>query len=182
MLIKREWATPIVMGAFTLSAVTGVAMFFGFKTQTSFTIHEWLGLTFVVGGLTHITVNFAAYKRYLKQPLALTIVLIYVALTVAAFLPLAPKRPANNPLTKMLNALQQASLIELAPVFEQSPQVLVDRLRAAGFQIESAGQSITDFAGADEQRMRALSVIVGNREGTQPAGAVAPRPPGTPPP
>lgn len=167
MLIKREWATPVVMGAFTLSGLTGIAMFFGFKTQTSFTIHEWLGLTFVVGGLSHVVVNFPAYKRHLTQRLGLTIVLIYVVLTIAAFLPLAPKRPVNNPLTKMLNALQEAPLNDLAPLFEETPQALMSWLQSAGFNIESTDQSITDFASQDEQRMLALNVIVSSRESSQ---------------
>lgn len=171
MLIKREWATPVVMGAFTLSGVTGVVLFFGlFKSQTILTIHQWLGLTFVIGGLSHITVNFPAYKRYLKQRLGLTIVLIYVALTITAFLPLAPTRPVENPLTKILNAVQKAPLNDLALVFKETPQALMSRLQSAGYRIESADQSIADVAVQDAQRMRAVTVIVGNREGP-------PRPP-----
>lgn len=148
-----------------------MAMFFGFKTQTSFTIHEWLGLTFVVGGLSHVVVNFPAYKHHLTRRLGLAIVLIYVALTIAAFLPVAPKRPVNNPLTKMLNAFHEAPLNDLAPMFEETsqatPQALMGRLQSAGFNIESTDQSITDFASQDEQRMLALNVIVSSRESSQ---------------
>jgi len=163
MLIKREWATPVVMGAFTLSGITGVALLLGLKSQTSLTIHQWLGLTFVLGGLSHIVVNFPAYKRHLKQRLGLSIVSIYVALTIAAFLPLAPKRPVDNPITKIFSAMQKTPLNDLARVFKESPEVLVSRLNSAGYHVESAEQSIADFAGQEDQRMRALTVMVGDR-------------------
>lgn len=174
MLIKREWATPVVMGAFTLSGVTGIAMIFGFKTQTGFTIHQWLGLTFFLGGLAHITVNFPAYKRHLKQRLGLTIVLVYVAFLIAAFLPLAPKRPVDNPLTKMLIALQEAPLNDLARMFKETPQVLMSRLQSAGYQVKSADQTIADIAGPGEQGMQALNVIVSSGEGSQKPTGVRP--------
>lgn len=162
MLIKREWATPIVMGAFTLSAVTGVVLFFGWKSQTTLTVHEWLGLTFAIGGLAHITVNFPAYKRHLKQRLGLGIVLVYVALTIAAFLPLAPPRPTNNPMTKLLDVLQQAPLNDMAPIFKVAPQTLVERLKTAGFQVASSEQSVAQVAGPDfEQQMRAMGALAG---------------------
>lgn len=162
MLIKREWATPVVMGAFTLSGLTGVALFFGWKSQTTLTIHQWLGLTFAIGGLAHITVNFPAYKRHLKQPLALTIMLVYVALTIAAFLPLAPARPTNNPMTKLLAVLQRAPLNDMAHIFKVEPQILVERLKTAGFQVASSEQSVADVAGPEfEQQMRAMGALAG---------------------
>lgn len=162
MLIRREWATPIVMGAFTLSAVTGAALLLGWKSQTTLTIHQWLGLTFVIGGMAHMTVNFPAYKRHLKQRLGPAIMLAYVALTVAAFLPLAPARPANNPMTKLIGMLQQAPLKDMAQVFKTDPQALVERLRAAGFRVESSEQSVAEVAGADfEQQMRAMGALAG---------------------
>jgi hypothetical protein len=162
MLVKREWATPIVMGAFTLSGLTGVAMLIGWKSQTTLTLHQWLGLTFVIGGLAHITVNFPSYKRHLKQRLGLVIVSVYVALAIAAFLPLAPARPTNNPLTTVINSLQQAPLKDMAQIFKTDPQTLVERLRAAGFQVGSSEQSIADVAGPDfKQRMRAMGALAG---------------------
>lgn len=172
MLIKREWATPVVMGAFTLSGLTGVALFFGWKSQTTLTIHEWLGLTFALGGLAHITVNFPAFTRHLKQPLARVIVVIYVMLTIAAFLPLAPARPTNNPMTKLLDVLQQAPLNDMAHVFKVEPQILVERLQAAGFQVTSSEQSVADVAGSEfEQQVRALGALAG---GGPPPGAPPP--------
>ncbi|EIZ78201.1 hypothetical protein WSK_3222 [Novosphingobium sp. Rr 2-17] len=160
MFVKREWATPTVIGAFTLSSMTGVALFFGLKSQATLTIHQWLGLTFVIGGLAHIAVNFFAFKRHFRPKLARVIVGLYLVVTLLAFLPITPARPTNTPMSQILDAVQGAPLQDLAHLFKTTPEALVGRLKAAGFPVMSSRQSIADVAGPDfENRMKAMGVI-----------------------
>ncbi|EIZ78191.1 hypothetical protein WSK_3232 [Novosphingobium sp. Rr 2-17] len=160
MFVKREWATPTVIGAFTLSSLTGVALFFGLKSQATLTVHQWLGLTFVIGGLAHITVNFFAFKRHFRPKLARVIVGIYLVITLLAFLPITPTRPTNTPMSNILDAVQGAPLEDLAHLFKVAPETLVGRLKSAGFPVKSSRQSIADVAGPDfENRMKAMGAI-----------------------
>ena len=46
---QRPWITPVVIGAFTLSAVTGVLMFFHLDSGLNKTAHEWLSWAMVIG-------------------------------------------------------------------------------------------------------------------------------------
>lgn len=160
MFVKREWATPTVIGAFTLSSLTGIALFFGLKSQATLTVHQWLGLTFVVGGLAHIAVNFFAFKRHFRPRLARVIVGFYLIAALLAFLPITPARPTNAPMAKVLDAVQGAPLEDLAHLFKVPPETLVERLKVAGFPVKSTRQSIADVAGPDfENRMKAMGAI-----------------------
>jgi hypothetical protein len=160
VLIKREWATPLVIGAFTLSGLTGLSLLFHFNTQLGTVIHEWFGLIFVVGGLSHVTVNFPAFKRHLKQPLARTIIIAYVALTVAAFVPIGSPRGGDG-MMLFMDAALNAPLNDLARVLKKDPQVLLSQLQSEGFKMNSIDQSIASVTGQEpEQRFRALQVLV----------------------
>ncbi|HEY1090516.1 MAG TPA: DUF4405 domain-containing protein, partial [Burkholderiaceae bacterium] len=64
---QRPWITPVVMGAFLLSAVTGVLMFFHLDSGLNKTAHEWLSWAMVIGVGLHVLLNMPAFKRYLKQ-------------------------------------------------------------------------------------------------------------------
>jgi len=63
----RPWITPVVIGAFFLSAVTGVLMFFHLDSGLNKTAHEWLSWAMVIGVALHLLLNVAAFKRYFTQ-------------------------------------------------------------------------------------------------------------------
>ena len=79
MKMIRKFATPLTMGAFLLSAVTGVLMFFHLDTGLNKAAHEWLSWAMVIGVALHIAVNYRAFSLYLKKPLALGIVGVFAA-------------------------------------------------------------------------------------------------------
>jgi hypothetical protein len=53
----RSWATPLVLGAVTLSSVTGLLLFFGVENGLSTAAHEWLGWALVGGAVAHAFTN-----------------------------------------------------------------------------------------------------------------------------
>lgn len=143
----RTWITPLVVGAFALSAVTGVLMFFHWDTGLNKTAHEWLSWAMVIGVVLHVLLNLPAFKRYFKQPVGRWVMGGFVLLLALSFVPLAgaKKDPSFAP---PLRALAQAPLPVLAQVVGQPTQVLRAQLAAAGYTANDR-QSLQDLVGAD---------------------------------
>jgi hypothetical protein len=62
---QREWVTPIAAGAFLLSAVTGVLIFFHVDSGLNKVVHEWLGWVLLGGVALHVIANFSGFRRHL---------------------------------------------------------------------------------------------------------------------
>lgn len=160
MFINREWATPLVIGAFLLSGLTGLALFLGVSTFFGTTAHEYLGLVFIVGGLSHLTVNFPAFKRHLKQTKARIIIGLYVLVVIASFLPIGPKRGDEAGFRNFIQAALAAPLTDVARVIHRDPNEMVQQLQAAGYAINDPSQSIMSAtAGDPKQQLRAIGAI-----------------------
>ena len=82
----RQIATPLTIGAFILSAVTGVLMFFHLDIGLNKAAHEWVSWAVVVGVVLHLSVNFRAFRGYLKRPVARGLIAGFVVLLAASFL------------------------------------------------------------------------------------------------
>ena len=85
----RAWATPLTIGAFLLSGVTGILMFFHLDSGLNKAAHEWLSWALVAGVGLHLAANFRAFKGYLKRPRAMAVVAAFAVLLGVSFLPLA---------------------------------------------------------------------------------------------
>lgn len=65
MAVQREWATPVAAGAFLLSAVTGVLIFFHIDSGVNKFVHEWLSWVLLGAVALHLVANFGGFKRHL---------------------------------------------------------------------------------------------------------------------
>ena len=62
----RRFATPLIIGAGLISAITGLLMFFTTE-QPFLSVHEIVGLGFPVAILLHIYTNWRLFKKYFSQ-------------------------------------------------------------------------------------------------------------------
>ena len=62
----RRFATPLIIGAGLVSAITGLLMFFITEDPFLFA-HEIVGLGFSVAILLHIYTNWRPFKKYFSQ-------------------------------------------------------------------------------------------------------------------
>ena len=83
----RPWITPVVIGAFFLSAVTGVLMFFHLDSGLNKTAHEWLSWAMVIGVTLHLLLNVAAFKRYFTQTTGRVVIGLFVTVLALSFIP-----------------------------------------------------------------------------------------------
>ena len=164
MSIPREWATPVAAGAFLLSATTGVMMFFHVDSGLSKPAHEWLSWALLAGVALHVAANFRGLKQHLQRPRGLALVGAFaLLLAVSVFAPAGGGRGEGG--IPALDALASAPLASVAPIAGLSPEQVLERLRAAGFEPSSAAQSLDDLTGGDFRRqVAAMNAVFAHAE------------------
>lgn len=147
----RPWITPLVIGAFGLSAVTGVLMFFHLDSGLNKTAHEWLSWAMVIGVTLHLLLYVNAFKRYFTQTTGRLVVGAFALVLALSFIPAggAKSEPGFAP---PVRALAQAPISVLAQVAGLSTEEVKTRLQAAGINASSEQQSVADLVGSDLRR------------------------------
>jgi hypothetical protein len=159
MKIQRNWVTPITAGAFLLSAVTGVLIFFHVETGANKFVHEWLGWVLLVGAALHVLVNLGGLKSHLATARGKWVIGVFVLVLAASFIPLGG--PDEPPFVQPIRALSQAPLSTLAQVAQITPENLRARMAKQGLQPTSDQQSLSDLVGTDiRKQMQMLEKIM----------------------
>jgi len=157
--ISREWATPLTIGVFFLSAVTGVLLFFHLDRGLNKLAHEWLSWLMVAGVAAHAAANWAAFKRYFRQPMGRAIVGALVLLTAFSFWQPAGGKKAP-PVRRAAQALSAAPLDAVAQVARQDAQVLRERLVREGLTVPAGQPTLTEIARASQREpMQVLGLV-----------------------
>ncbi|MCI5133007.1 MAG: DUF4405 domain-containing protein [Candidatus Electrothrix sp. EH2] len=149
MKITRDWITPITTGAFLLTAVTGILLFFHADTGLNKAVHEWLSWVFLIGAILHLTLNFAPFKQYLTQRKGQVLMGSFVLLLALSFAPIGDEGHHAPPFVPPIKALAQAPLTTLAQVARISPEKLRERLSNEGIAVASNQQSLSELIGDD---------------------------------
>jgi hypothetical protein len=84
---QRAWITPLVIGAFLLSAVTGTLMFFHLDSGLNKAAHEWLSWAMLIGVGLHLMLNLVPFKRYFRQTTGRWIMAGFAAVLALSFIP-----------------------------------------------------------------------------------------------
>ena len=159
MNIKRNWVTPITAGAFLLSAVTGVLIFFHLDSGANKFVHEWLGWVLLGGAALHVTANFAGFKSHLASLRGKLLIGVFVVVLLVSFIPVGNEK-GEPPFMQPIRALSQAPLSTLAQVAQISPEQLREKLLKSGLQATSDQQSLSDLVGSDmRKQMQVLSSV-----------------------
>lgn len=155
----RSWATPLVVGAFGLMAVTGTTMFFHVNSALAKGLHEWAGWALLVGAAAHILLNWRALTTYFRRPLALGIMGLGLAVTGATLLPIGPSAEGGGP-AAILSAVAAAPVPVLAELSHQTEAEVVADLVGAGFDNATPQSTITALSGSDFGRgMDAMEAV-----------------------
>lgn len=154
MALNRNWITPLTAGAFLLTAVTGILLFFHVATGLNKVVHEWLSWILVAGVILHLTVNFTPFRQHLRQRRGKILLGLFILVLLGSFAPLGGK--SEPPYAPPLRALAQAPLTTLAQVARISPEELRNRLSGEGIQIKTDQQSLNELVGPDLRRQTRL--------------------------
>ena len=147
-LTQRKWITPLVIGAFTLSAVTGVLMFFHLDVAWNKLAHEWLSWALVVGVVLHVLTSLTTFKKYFSLPISRAVMGVFALVLITSFV--VPKPPSEGPSHAVpIRALASTPLSTLAVVTHVTPEQLRERLQGQGHTVTSDQQTIQDLVGSD---------------------------------
>jgi len=145
----RPWITPVVIGAFFLSAVTGVLMFFHLDSGLNKTAHEWLSWAMVIGVALHVLLNMPAFKRYFTQTPGRVIMGAFALVLALSFIPASGGGGSEPGFAPPVRALAKAPITVLAQVAGTSTEDMKAKLQAQGLTITSDQQSVADLVGGD---------------------------------
>lgn len=158
---QRPWITPVVMGAFLLSAVTGVLMFFHLDSGLNKTAHEWLSWAMVIGVGLHVLLNMPAFKRYFKQTTGRVVMGAFALVLALSFIPAGGGSGSEPGFAPPVRALAQAPISVLAQVAGTSTEDLKAKLQAQGLKVTSDQQSVADLVGPDlRKQIGAISKVL----------------------
>ena len=146
---QRPWITPVVIGAFFLSAVTGVLMFFHLDSGLNKTAHEWLSWAMVLGVSLHVLLNMPAFKRYFTQTTGKAVMGLFALLLALSFIPAGGEGGSEPGFAPPVRALAKAPITVLAQVAGTSTDEVKAKLQAAGLTVTSDQQSVADLVGSD---------------------------------
>lgn len=150
MNLRREWITPLAVGSFLLSAVTGILIFFHIDTGLNKLAHEWLSWVLLGSVSLHVAVNFIGFKYHLNARRGQMLIGAFALVLLLSFIPAGKK--SEPPFIAPIRALSQAPLTTLALVAHVSPEQLHERLAKAGLQPQSDQQSLSDLIGPDMKK------------------------------
>lgn len=159
MAMQREWVTPVAAGAFLLSAVTGVLIFFHVDTGLNKFAHEWLSWILLGAVALHVVANLGGFKRHLAARRGQVLMGLFALVLALSFFGAGEKQ--EPPFAPPIRALSAAPLATLAQVAEITPEQLKTRLAEAGLQPVSDQQSLGELAGPDlRKQVRALNTVL----------------------
>ena len=146
---QRPWITPVVIGAFLLSAVTGVLMFFHLDSGLNKTAHEWLSWAMVIGVSLHVLLHMPAFKRYFSQTPGRFVMGAFALVLALSFIPAGGSAGSEPGFAPPVRALAKAPITVLAQVAGTSTDDVRAKLQAQGLTVTSDQQSVADLVGPD---------------------------------
>ena len=157
----RPWITPVVIGAFLLSTVTGVLMFFHLDSGLNKTAHEWLSWVMVIGVSLHVLLHMPAFKRYFSQTPGRVIMGAFALVLALSFIPAGGSAGSEPGFAPPVRALAKAPITVLAQVAGTSTDEVKGKLTAAGLTVANEQQSVADLVGPDlRQQIGALTRVL----------------------
>ncbi len=165
----KTLVTPLVSGAFIISAVTGLLLFFDVEIGLVEPAHKWLSWVLLSGILLHLVLHWKQFTGYLSSKPATAVIgtgMIVAMLAVYPGFGEKENEEGKEQLGKMsAHALTSASLETLAIVTKSSPENLVDQLGKTGIIVKNPSSTIMEIAkqnGKNEKEL--LAALLDNAD------------------
>ena len=166
----KSWATPLAVGAFTISAVTGLLIFFDIEIGLVEPVHKWLSWLLVAGVLLHLISNWKQFTGYFSKKTALGIFGLALIVTVTSLLPIFGKDEDGKKNTGKIAAqlLESSSLETIALVTKTTPKFLVEQLEKNGIMVKGPSLTIQEIASNNGKSEREiLGAVLGQAKGSE---------------
>ena len=166
----HRYGTPLTAGLFTVSAVSGVALFFHWSSRSFHAMHEWLSMVLLAPFALHMVKNWKPLLAYAKRK-TLWIPLVLALVAAVPFALTAGKGRPANPAFQTVTLMTQASLADLAPVLQATPDELLRHLQQKGYKAGATSDTVTAIATASQANPNdVLYAMLPARRSGKPAG------------
>ncbi|MBZ4021030.1 DUF4405 domain-containing protein [Rhodobacter sp. TJ_12] len=156
-----RYATPFITGLFLVSLISGVALFFHVGMGTFHEMHEILSMVLIVPFVLHVWKNWRSVVNYLKRAPMWIGLAVSLVVAVPFALPSSEAEGRSGPPPfAIAMKLMDASVEEVAPLFDTDGAGLVAKLTAAGFTVASPGESLAAIAQASGKEPMALQAAL----------------------
>lgn len=159
---QRQWTTPLIIGTYLVTGISGTMLFFHFGESLLKEAHEWIGMLFAFGALLHVQNHWIPFKRHFTRPLAQTVM---AAALVAGlgFMVAAGDESGGSPVRAVMHSIEQAPLPVVAQLQQRELSELVGLLEGAGFKVADAGVTLEALAAANQRSPREIIPVVFQR-------------------
>jgi hypothetical protein len=158
MNISRSWATPAALALFSLSAATGLLMFFKIAAPLQKGIHEWIGFGVILTIALHAIANVGAFKNHFFSKKGAILAGSFVLL-IGGTSVFRGKDAGKFRANVASKAVSQAPLERVAPLTKRSVDDIVRDLNAAGYAASAEG-TIAALSGGNPEKEQAVLAIV----------------------
>jgi len=152
----RKWSTPLIIGSYLITGISGVMLFFHLGESLIKEAHEWIGILFVAGALLHITNHWTPFKRYFSKPLAqgvMATALVAGTLFVGAS---ALESEGGSPVRAVMHSVEKAPLSVVAQLQQRDEEELVNLMKTAGYEVTDTSESLQTLAAVNNRSTREL--------------------------
>ena len=166
MFNLRSWATPITIGSFLISALSGVILFFHWNIGMMKPAHEYLSWFLILGVAMHLVINWRPMLNYFKKPIPLAVIGLFIVLTALSFFTLGDGNvngggKHNKMGVKTTELLKSAPITMIAQLSKVTPDTLTQRLEAEGIVVLSIDQTVINIAKSNNlNTQQVLSVLI----------------------
>lgn len=157
----ERYATPLTTGLFTVSAVSGIALFFHTSQGVFHEMHEWLSMVLLAPFALHLWKNWRLLLGYAKRGALVVPLIASLAIALPFAISGMMASRGGNPMFKAVGVLTQARLSDLAPVLKTTPDALLEALKQRGYQAQSTDQTLDAIATASgKEAPEALFAVI----------------------
>jgi hypothetical protein len=152
----NRFATPLTLGLFAVSAISGLALFFHLAQGAFHEMHEWLSVLLLLPFALHVWKNWPALIGYVRRGTLLLPVAAALVAAIAFAVPAMTGAEGGDPRTQVLRLLTGSSLADLAPLLKTTPDALAATLRLRGYKVGSPSDTLEGVAAASGASPREL--------------------------
>lgn len=142
----NRYATPLTLGLFAISAISGLFLFFHTGQGIFHEMHEWLSVVLLAPFALHVWKNWAAVVGYIRRRLLLVPLGLSLALAVAFAVPALQEGERVSPPMRAITLMTHAPLTDLAPLLKTTPDALTTELKRRGLQVDSSSDTLDAIA------------------------------------
>ncbi|NTW52030.1 MAG: DUF4405 domain-containing protein [Chlorobiaceae bacterium] len=165
--ILKSFSTPLAIGAFLISAVTGILIFFDIEMGAVEPVHKWLSWLLLGGVSLHIVSNWKPFSGYFSKKPAIGIIGLACVVAIGSLLPMfsEDEEGEGRGAGVAAKALESSSLETVALVLKTTPQALAARLDKSGIVAGSNSSTIQEIAARNGKSGKiVLAAVLGGAE------------------